>query len=312
MGSSVSNNSIIFVSTILPGEQGEFNSLLLVESIRKNGGKLASSPIWLFFPGNQSDFSAFVWNRLNELKIKLIPINPDIIMPQVFFMREVIALTWAEKLIEGQEETLVWMDSNTIVLNEPDQYILPVNKQLGYKPVHHLLLGSRYEDPLDPFWSEIYNVCKVKPSRVFPMRPMIEDNLMRPYFNAGLLVTSANQDLFSTWLKFFKKILKNPVINALMIEDQRYAIFLHQAILSAVILNKFTPSQIYELTGSYNYPLHLWREDHTARRPASLEDCITIRHEGLLNIDSWKKGNPFNNDQSDWIMEMISTYHSNR
>ena len=310
MISQESYEPIIYVSTIFAGEPSEFNSLLLAESIRRNGGKLASSPIWFFSPENQSNFSEMTLKWLEALNIRLIPFNLDSNVQQIFFLREVEALTKAEELINGQAEIMIWMDSNTLVLKEPTHCMLPANKQLGYKPVHHLLLGSRYEDELDPFWKEVYSFCKVNQERIFPMKPMIEDIQMKPYFNAGFLVTSPEYSLIANWSAFFKEAIQNPTFTEFMKHDHRYEIFLHQAILSAVILNQFEPSQLLELPGSYNYPLHLWLEDHTNRRPSSLEHCITIRHEGLLKTKSWMTGGPFNKNQTDWLLDRIARYQN--
>jgi hypothetical protein len=300
--------SMVFVSRIVPDVEEEFNSLLLVESFRKNGGKLAGSPIWLYYPANQGEFSSIILDRLNELDVKLISYSLDRNLPRVFFLSQVHALMAAEKSARDQYDYLVWMDSNSLVLNEPVHFLLPANKQVGYKPVHHLLLGPKLNKPLNPFWSEIYDLCEVNPDRVFPMQSIIDDVAMKPYFNAGFLVASPQNALFATWMDYFQQSLANPIIKEYISKDKMYEIFLHQAILSGVIMKKFNQSQLIELPETYNYPLHLWKEDYSNKRPISLDRFNTIRHEGLLDLDTWMNGDPFNKDQVDWIKNRISLF----
>ncbi|MFC2028362.1 hypothetical protein ACFLTX_00375 [Chloroflexota bacterium] len=312
MDTQKSPMSLVFVSKILPGKKHELNTLLLIESIRKYGGKFSKSQIWLLFLDDRSAYSRSVWDRIEEFGVRMIPFQIKNVNSEVFFYKEVSALAKAEEMIVGQSEFMIWMDSNTVVLNEPVDCLLPRNKLLGYKPVHHLLVGSRHGDALDPFWQEIYNLCEVDKDRVFLMTPMIEDIQMRPYFNAGFLVISASVNLIQQWLIFFERAIHNPVIKEKISQEPRYGIFLHQAVLSGVILNLYEPGQLLELSSSYNYPLHLWNQDQTVRRPKTLENCISVRHEGLVNTKSWISGNPFSPMQTDWLIERLSFYQNRK
>jgi len=77
--------------------------------------------------------------------------------------------------------------------------LLPEGKIPGYRPVHHLLIGSRFDASPDDFWRFIYENCQVKSDRILPMQPMVQSVQMRAYFNAGLLVVKPERGLLQQW-----------------------------------------------------------------------------------------------------------------
>ena len=301
------NSEITLCSIIFPGKRAEINSLLLAESIRSFGGKLATCPVWFMFPEIDKSLTSRSQERLEALDIKLIPFEVETDLQNFFFGVELTALGLAETLAEKQTNLLAWLDSNTILLHEPERFLLPDNIQLAYKPVHHRLLGSKFDQPIDPFWKEIYQYCQVPQERIFSMHPMVEDIRMRPYFNAGLLVIRPQQGLLRHWLNKFLELYKMPALQSHYQKDPRYKIFIHQAVLSGVILNQYDRAEILELPDSYNYPAHLWQQDKTSRRPASFNEMITLRHEGFYNDADWKKKIPVSKDRLNWLSQVLES-----
>jgi hypothetical protein len=296
---------LIFCSVIFPGLYSEINSLLLAESIRAFGGGLASSLIWFLMPDYDQPLAEKTLARLQRLDVRLLPFQIDQQKLQFFFMGQLAGLAQAEDLSAGETDLLAWLDANTILVQEPKEFLLPAGKSLGYRPVHHLLLGSRFDQPLDAFWAQIYRACGVPPERVFPMRPVVEDIQMRPYFNAGILITRPERGLFRQWVNTFQEFYQAPVFQAFYQQDRRYIIFMHQAILAGVVLHVLEPQALQELPESYNYPLHLFDVDKTTRRPASMEALITFRHEGFYQEADWARRMPASDLLKRWLAEKL-------
>jgi len=201
-----------------------------------------------------------------------------------------------------------WLDSNTLVLNEPQEFLLPPTKSLGFRPVHHTLIGSRYAERLDPFWTQVYDFCQVPQDRVFPMVTHVDATQIRPYFNAGILITRPTNRLFQIWHDTFFELYQKPQCQEFYQRDKRYEIFIHQAALSGVILSMFPTEELLELPSTYNYPLHLFDEDTSSTRPSSLEELITIRHEGFYQDPNWLNKIPAQKTLKNWIIERLSAY----
>jgi hypothetical protein len=293
--------TLSFCSVIFPAPQAETNALLLAESLRAFAGSLAAAPLNFYLPEYGRALSAPVRRRLAKLDVTLVPFPLDPHRLDFFFAAQLTALGLAEEHNAGSSSLLAWLDANTLVLHEPHELELPPGKFLGYRPVHHLLLGSRYDSPPDPFWTLIYQTCQVPPERIFPMRPVVEDLQMRPYFNAGLLVTRPEAGLWQAWSKRFFDLYQTPAFQAFYQQDPRYTIFMHQAVLSGVILHHLTQDQLLELPETYNYPAHLFDQDGTSRRPSALDDLTTFRHEGFYTDPAWTENLPASPQLKSWL-----------
>ena len=75
--------------------------------------------------------------------------------------------------------------------------------------------------------------------------------------------------------------------------------------MAAFILSNLDVEQLQELPDRYNYPLNLYVEDTTAGRPESLEECVTIRHEGFYEDPLWTEKMPARSPLKKWIAERL-------
>jgi hypothetical protein len=279
--------------------------LLLTESIRAFAGSLSHAPILCFTLGDEKNLSRTAKDRLSALNVTFIHFGTDAEMPQFPFMRKVFLSAQAESVVLGKTDLLVWLDTDTIVLQEPKGFVLKDGKNLGCRPVHHTVIGSRYDEPLDLFWMQIYRYCRVPEDRVFPMTTHVDGTRIRPYFNAGLLVVRPEKRLLQIWRDNLLEIYKATDFQELYEKDKRYTVFMHQAVLAGTILSTLQTEEIECLPPTYNYPLHLYWEDVTENRPSSLEEMITFRYEDFFESLEWRKKIPAKEQLKNWIAERL-------
>jgi hypothetical protein len=296
---------LIFTTVVYPTEWSETNALLMVESIRAFAGSLSQAPIWCFIPQYGKKLTARAVDRLTKLDATLMPYDIELEVARFFFAADIRAAGLAESTATGKTDLLVWLNSNTIILKEPHAFMLRDDKNLGYRPVHHTNVGSVYDTPLDPFWTLVYKYCNVPEDRVFPMETHIDGQKLRPYFNAGMLIIRPDKKLFKAWHDIFFKVYQEPDLQELYKQDERYIIFIHQALLSGVILNVFTRDEIQELPSTYNYPVHLHEEDITPHRPSSIEELVILRHEGFYQNPAWTEKMPARESLKQWLIEKL-------
>lgn len=296
---------LIFTTVVYPTEWSETNVLLLVESIRAFAGSLSQAPIWCFIPQYGKKLTAQTVDRLTKLDATLMPYEIDLEVARFFFAADIRAAGLAESTATGKTDLLVWLSSNTLILKEPGAFMLHDDKSLGYRPVHHTNVGSVYDTPLDPFWTLVYKHCNVPDDRVFPMETHIDGQKIRPYFNAGILITRPEQKLFRIWHDTFFKVYQEPDLQDLYKQDERYIIFIHQALLSGIILKVFTQEEIQELPNTYNYPAHLYEEDVTGDRPTILDELVAVRHEGFYRDPDWRQKMPASDSLTQWLTERL-------
>ncbi len=299
------DSSIVFTAALSPGSSGT-SALLLAESIRAKAGSLSKTAIKMYVTPDAEALPKRVVEKLRSLDVDLLSYEVDAEATRFFFVPEATAAAQAERDADGEAETMAWLGTNSLIVREPKAFKLPAAKSLGYRPVHIINVGSRIDSPLDDFWTQINKSCGVKPGSTFPMRTHIDGNTIRPYFNAGHLVVHPERGLLRAWSVAFLRLYRASEYQRFFDED-RYRIFMHQAVLSALMLSKVHRSEMVELPLTYNYPIHLYGEDKTGNRPASIDDLVTVRHEGFWEDPDWFDKMPASQQLKMWLAEKLVT-----
>jgi hypothetical protein len=295
---------LVFACMVIP-EHNEVESLIWARSVRHFSGRFSGNSIWMFIPNDVEALSSSRREELDELGVKLFPFKIDKEMLRFPLAGKPFAAAEAEKLASGKLDIVAWTDPDNIYLNEPNEIILPDKINLGYRPVHHVNIGSIYNQPLDEFWSLIYKDCDVPAHRVFPMKPNVEDVEIRPYINAGHLIFRPERGLMKKWRDNFSGLYSRPAYIELYKEDPRYAVFVHQAILSATILTETRGDEITKLSVRYNYPLNLYSQIPVAKRIERLNDLVTARYDLFANDQHWNALMEIDGPLKSWINEQF-------
>ncbi|MBN1682363.1 hypothetical protein JW865_02280 [Candidatus Bathyarchaeota archaeon] len=295
--------NLIFVSVINPDRNSRKNSLLLAESIRAFAGTFSNNPIWFLFQNTQNSISKEFKKKLDDLSIDCLFFEP--IDSKIFLINEIKAGVYAESIAKNFSSLIVWMSTNSIIIQEPKEFLLKNGKNLGYRPVHHILIGSKFEDPIDNFWLDVFDFCKVEEDKIFAMRSHVDGLIIRSYFNAGLLVFRPENKLFEKWYEKLISSFYLPKFQKYFKKDRRYSIFMHQAILTGVILSNYSRDELFEFSSNYNYPIHLIDEDVTKIKPHSMDELITLRHEGLEDYTNWSKHLFIRKNFNEWLHKHI-------
>lgn len=266
---------ITFASLAIP-PFWEDESSLLVESLRSFGGSLAKQPI-LMLTLKGKPLKKKTLKTLAQFDVETAEFDIDqesLNFPLALIPHGAAAV---EKLVQGRTSLLVWLLPDTLILHEPSAFLLPAQSQLGYRPVHHQNIGSSFSRPPDSFWQHIYQHCNVTQEHLFCMQTCYRESI-RPYFNAGILVTRPENGLMADWLGTFQRTFQHADFVPFF-KKRKYAIFMHQAILAGVISKNFQQDQLVELPENVNYPLHMHQKYPSDGRPDSLNQLVTARYE---------------------------------
>jgi hypothetical protein len=209
----------------------------------------------------------------------LIPFEIDPEVLKFPFAGKVLAAAAAEEVAEGITDVLVWMDSDTIIVGEPVDLRLKKGKYLGYRPVMLKLIGSVYYQPIDGFWELVYRHCSVPMNRLFPIRTVVDEVEIRPYFNAGLLAVSPERRILQAWKENFLHQYLLREFQEFYQEHVLYRIFFHQAVLAGTALSRLEPGEFIELSSDYNFSIHLIEKIDVEHRPLRLNDVVTCRYD---------------------------------
>ena len=280
---------------------------LFVKSIRKYAGKFSSNPIWLFIPTKEDEIPKNIVEKYTSLNVTLHPTIAEEEDSKFPFVNTVYSAFKAESLAKTKAKFLAWIGINSLIINEPKHFILDEQKNLGYRPVHHTLIGSVFDEPISDFWKYIYEKCNVSEEQVFSMQTHVDGKILRPYFNSGFLITRPERGLFQKWWKEYSKLYKDQFFMDYYLKSDFYVTFIHQVVLSAVILANLKKEEIEELPFDYNYPLNLYPESLKEYQPDNLNEMITLRYYlNTLQDQEWMKEIPLFDPLRSWIEDQLN------
>lgn len=269
--------------------------LTMAESVREFGGEFSAAPIRIYVPEQAyAKLENVVSARLESLRVELhLGRAPEEAL-SFYFARKVFAAAEAEQAAANAFEILAWIDEDTIILQEPTAFNLSADKKLAYRPVMHKNVGNFYDEPIDEFWTRIFDLLSVDQTTLFPMVTPADGDTIRPYFNAGLLIVRPEQKIMHKWADYFKILYRDDQIVKMCETDVKKRIFLHQTALVGAILNTIPREQMLELSFRYNYPL-FFRHMFGAKKGDfdSLDAVITLRYDVY-----------FKNPEPDWAQKL--------
>jgi hypothetical protein len=270
--------SLCFI-TLVNSPQQEKSARLMLESLRAFGGALSRAPAWVFYP---------LRHELARLKqgledIHLFPLDLADPCEGYPFSDKVFACAQAEAMAGRLVNTLVWVNPSCLVVNPPLAFDLDMNQEAAFRPVHLRNVGSLATAPLDPFWRGIYHevVLNVIP---FIVQPLIGGQDLRPYFNTHCFSIASHRGTLCTWWKHFRSLALDPGFQAAGCPDEMHQLFLHQAVLSALVAKTIPRDRIRILPPEYSYPLHLHARVPLESRPASLDTLVCPVYEEHFNF----------------------------
>jgi hypothetical protein len=302
-------NDLVFATTAASTAAAR-DALLWAKSIRAFGGRYAGAPIWLMIPERIERLPAPLRLDLDQARVRLLAFDVSEDEINFPFAGKTIAAGFAEHLAEERADFLVWMDRDSLVIQEPGLLILPENTCFGFRPVDHTLIGSPAAEPPDAFWELIYNYCAVDGQHVKPVLTSVDEKMIRPYYNAGMLVVRPQRKLLQIWADNFKTFYTLPAFSSFYEQDFLYRLFIHQAVLAGTMLAETQDEERHELPYLVNYPLHMHSSYPASRRPDKLNDVISFRYDTLADEPHWETVIAIDEPLQSWLKEQRGSSNS--
>jgi hypothetical protein len=299
--------TIIFVTSV--GGPGQLKrAYSLAESIRAFAGRYSNAPIWIFCPRELTTQDAAARRKFASLSVALKSVDIPDEAGWYYLSGMVFAAAEAERQAFGKAAVLVFMGSDTIVLDEPSEFILPEGVSLGYSPVMHKNISPLYVEPLDAYWSRAYTIMNINESAVFKMITPADGDTIRPYFNAGCLSVRPERGLFRKWAATYIDLCRDSLLKREAEKNTMRRVFTFQVALTGTFLNNLGRDEMIEFSKRYNYPI-FFREMYGAKYDFhDITDVTTIRYEDFFDkpLPDWDKLLRGPADRIAWIKEHCS------
>ena len=266
----------IFVTWVASSRQREC-ARLLIDTIRAFGGGLSHCPIWVFEANPQRTRC----ESLEQSGVRVLPLGVPEPIRRFHFSDKVYACARAEEMAPSAVQSLVWLSPDCLIVRPPLLFDLAPSIDAAVRPVHIQNVGLPAAAPLDAFWQGIYETIGI-PDVEATVESFVDRQRIRAYFNSASFAARPSAGLFRQWLACFEALVLNEEYLLQTCQDEWHQVFLHQAILSTLIVTTLDPERVRILPPDYGYPYNLHQSVPPERRASALNDLTCVIYEERL------------------------------
>jgi hypothetical protein len=284
---------LAFVACIEAGVL-ERQALLLFESIRTYGGAFADRPIYALAPRAGQGVGEATQDLLEALRVVYIDevLNTECV--EYGSTNRVVAAAYIEDTTA--HELLVVLDSDTLVLREPEAFWLPGDIDVAVRPVDYKgMCTSGPDDPYDGYWRKLCDICGVRYDDIPWIQSYVDDLRGKASYNGGLVVVRSDRGILRRWAAYFLASVRaglRPRTEPVAFRSSTGAVSgpasmmwgSNQAALSLAIWG--TTRRVMALEPTYNYPLHA-HEQLGERRAKSFDQLVHVHYHWLFEPDAF-------------------------
>jgi hypothetical protein len=263
----------LFLTLVRSASEGA-RARMLVDSIRSFGGDLSRCEVWLF----DADAARAESTSYESPTVRVLPLSVPDRLRRYCFSDKVSACARAEEMVGEGIQNLIWIDPGCLIVRPPTLFHLGRSFDAAIRPVHIRNVGLITTEPLDGFWKKVYEIVGVKDVRS-AVDSFVDGQHIRAYYNSHAFSVNPSVGLLRRWLDCFQALVLDQAYQARYCHDELHQIFLHQAVLSALLATSLEPARIRVLPPSYSYPYNLHQSVPSERRAPTLNDLVSITYE---------------------------------
>ena len=256
------------------------NAALLLASLRRFGGPLADAPLIVVYDESLREQVA----ALARPGLSLVPLALPAEARGYPYAYKAYAAAQAEALVAEAAATLTWLDAETLVVAPPLALALAPQHAVAVRPVFlRNAIGLAPDQPVDVFWAAILADNGLEAARLPVVETEVDRQQVRAYFNCQVVPVRPGLGLFREWARQMSVRLADGDYQRRACADGLHRVFLHQAVLSAIIAARTSPEQWRWLPRECGYPLHLHDRLPEAQRPRRLDALSVVLHENVID-----------------------------
>jgi len=255
-------------------EAGEKLARIVIDSLRTFGGPLRDGRVWAFVLRERD-----VPPTLPGLEgVECFPLAVEPGCAAFPLAEKVYACARAEEIAGPEIRSLVWLSLDCLIVRPPVAFDLGPECDAAFRPVHHRNIGPRAGEPLDAYWRTIYRTVGLE-DVPYTVESFVDSQMLRPYFNTHCFAFNPAAGLGRAWWAHFKALAMDLAFQEGPCRNELHQIFLHQAVLSALVPKLLPWERVRGLPPEYNYPLHMLDEMPPELRVPALNGLVNAVYE---------------------------------
>ena len=293
----------------------EAQALLLFESIRLHTGPLKDCAIYALSPRAGYAISVDARRRLDDLRVHYIDTILNSECREYGSANRVAAAAYIEETY--RHKILVILDSDTLFLREPCDFLLAPDIDVALRPVDVKgMCTNGPQDSFDPYWHALCRCCGVAYDEIPWGETFVNRHRIKASYNGGLVVTRGNLGIMRKWANFFFTSIRQglrPRSKPVSFRSGTGWVGVeasklwgsNQAALSLAIWS--TSRRVQQLPPTYNYPLHLHDRVDPVLARTVFPHLVHLHYHWMFAEDAlpanplFLPSGPLSSDQRDWL-----------
>jgi hypothetical protein len=265
------SESVTFVCCVESGPL-EGQTVRMVESLRRWGGRYADSPVWAVTPRLGLPLSRTTQDHFKRLKVEHLRYARRDGTDWNHFLNKPSALLSVDQRCDT--EAIGWLDSDLLFSGEPNEFPLGADEDLLACTPDNVGATKGPGDPLEPYWVE---VCKALGFDVNDL-PWVtterEGDRVRLYYNSGVFIVRRSTGFAQAYSDACRKLF-----DAKLASKVTGFFFLDQIILGLCAYQQKLRRRA--LTHSHNYEMGIAIHQESYREE-KLRQAKIIHHHDCL------------------------------
>jgi hypothetical protein len=297
----------VVFATYAEGPDQARKARVLIRSIRTFSGAWRDAPVFIAADPDASDVLA-AGRAAGETVLRL---DLPAVARTLPFAAKVYAAAQVERLVERDADAMIWLDPESLVLAPPGGLMLTRGAAVALQPVFLLnKVGVPAGEAFPPYWKRIFDEVGADPATVPTVRAVVDDRPIRFYVNCGVIAYRPSKRIGEAWARTLTALLSDPAYRAVATADGPHAVFLHQAVLSAVLCARTRPSERQWIPISHGYPLNLADRVPVTKKVSRLNDLVCLIYDTVWDQDpDWISRVPVDEPLRGWLLEAYRSLH---
>lgn len=278
----------------------------LLKSVRRFGGRFASCDIYVVL----GDPVNFPCRSLAGKNVFLVPVEMDDKFKRYPLAIKAFAAAQVEKRIKNRINTLVWFDPGTLLIRPPADFYLENKYSVAVRPVS---LTNRIGLPPgkepDDYWGPIYKAAGINYNTLPTVKTAVDNVDIQPYYNCEIFSVNPRLGIFTEWAEKLTVFLEDEQYQKNACSTFLRRLFLHQAVLTGVIVSRVPHRQIKKLSVKSSYPFNQHDRVPDKKKISYLDEATAVIFDYAWNrVCSWMEKIPQREPLKSWLFDTYLHY----
>jgi len=300
-GESDSGRNGFAVVTYVADTVQEQQAEVLIRSLQKFAGPYSRCPVYVVV----TDTTITPCSVLRSLAARIVPVQLDSLTGHYPLAVKAFAAAAVEEIVPSDVSTLAWFDPETIILGPLHDLDLGDTRDAALRPVFLVnKIGMKDDSGPDDYWTPILEKTRLSSSQLPLVTTVIDENIIRAYFNCEVFSVNPRHHVCEEWAAILGALIRDAAYQSRVCTTFVRRLFLHQAVLSAVIVARTHEGRWHPLPLTCGYPLHLHERMPGEKKIQRLEllSCAILENLWLSNPE-WTKYAPADEPLRTWLQE---------